>query len=299
MKYQQLIVGIVVGLFVGFMVRIVVPRQAAPNGERYVIHQVTWQTGGEVYRAVKLDKASGETWGLGQNGWKRVPETNVSNSNKVGNVPWLDFQPTKGSSVCLTVNMRVFISHNKADKTAAHLLAIELALQGVGVWFDEWKIKIGDSIVGGIEEGLSSADVFVLMWSANAEKSKWVGTELRAYLHRRVSDENLRIIPIMLDDIPLPALVADYRGKKVEGDDSFAKIAEQISGVTVDKEFVRRLQNRFLEITSEYPSNDPLPYVVCPECGSVSLTRFSQSNEYGNYYCIKCEDCKWQDGGEV
>jgi hypothetical protein len=95
MKYQQLIVGIVVGLFVGFMVRIVVPRQAEPNGERYVIHQVTWQTGGEVYRAVKLDKASGETWGLGQNGWKRVPETNVSNSNKVGNEPWLDFQPTK------------------------------------------------------------------------------------------------------------------------------------------------------------------------------------------------------------
>lgn len=34
-----------------------------------------------------------------------------------------------------------------------------LVEQGVDVWFDEWELRPGDSIVGGIEEGLSNAGV--------------------------------------------------------------------------------------------------------------------------------------------
>jgi hypothetical protein len=58
--------------------------------------------------------------------------------------------------------MNVFISHNSSDKDTARLLAVALVEQGVNVWFDEWAIRPGDSITGGIETGLSEADVFVL-----------------------------------------------------------------------------------------------------------------------------------------
>jgi len=108
--------------------------------------------------------------------------------------------------------MFVFISHNSADKADARLLATSLVQRGANVWFDQWSIRPGESIAAGIESGLERSDVLVLIWSSNAAKSNWVGLELRAYLHRRAANETLRIVPIMLDATPLPALVADFRG---------------------------------------------------------------------------------------
>ena len=196
--------------------------------------------------------------------------------------------------------MNVFVSHNKADKDAARLLAIALFERGTGVWFDEWEIHPGDSIVGGIESGLLSANIFVLFWSNKAAKSKWVGDELRAFIHRSISDNSLKIIPLMVDETPLPPLVADYRGFKVKKDDSFYQIAEEIVGRPVDRELIRRLQNSLLDFVSDYGSlSDPLPFFVCPKCGSAKLKRFSQSNIHGTYYIIRCEDCEWSVDTEV
>ena len=107
--------------------------------------------------------------------------------------------------------MKAFICHNKADKVIARMIASALVQQGVDVWFDEWRIRPGESITGGIEAGLTMADCFVLVWSQDASKSNWVGTEVRAYIRRRVDDQTLRIIPFMLDRTTLPALVAVLR----------------------------------------------------------------------------------------
>src|SRR4051794_40003283 len=100
--------------------------------------------------------------------------------------------------------MRAFISHNKSDKDFARAIAEHLVRLGSDVWFDEWQLQPGDSLVAGIEEGLSNADVFILVWSEAASQSNWVGTELRATLRRRVDDSGLRIVPVLLDDISLP-----------------------------------------------------------------------------------------------
>lgn len=196
--------------------------------------------------------------------------------------------------------MNVFVSYNKADRQLAQLLAIGLVGRGVSVWFDEWEIRPGDSITGGIEQGLAAADTLALMWSNNAARSKWVGTELRAYLTRRVADESLRIIPIMLDDTPLPILVADYRGFDAKTDQSLDEIAHQVSGVQPDKELIRRLQNQLLDLLPDDAAvTDPLPFFVCPRCGAAKLKRFTQSNVHGTYYIVKCPDCAWSADTEV
>jgi predicted RNA-binding Zn-ribbon protein involved in translation (DUF1610 family) len=196
--------------------------------------------------------------------------------------------------------VNAFVSHNKADEESARLLAIALVERGVSVWFDEWEIQPGDSIAGGIETGLATANAFVLLWSVNAAKSKWVGTELRAFLHRRVADDGLKIIPIMMDGTSLPVLVADYHGFCVEEDKSFDQIADQISGAPPDKELIRRLQNRLLDLVCDHAGiNDPLPFFVCPKCGSSKLKRFTQSNIHGTYYIVRCEECKWSMDTEV
>ena len=147
--------------------------------------------------------------------------------------------------------MNAFISHNTADKDMARLLAIALVEQDVNVWFDEWAIRPADSITGGIEKGLSEADIFVLVWSANTKTSNWVGSEISAYIRRRVDNQTLRIVPVMIDGTPLPTLVADYRGFTVTGGTKMEDIAAEIIGKPSDIEIARRLQVKLIDLTYE------------------------------------------------
>lgn len=124
----------------------------------------------------------------------------------------------------------IFISHNSRDKALAARLANELSRHRASVWLDEWEIALGESIVENIESGLSDATTLVVIWSEHARGSKWVSTELRAYIRRRVDDSSLRIVPIMLDDTPLPTLVAEYRGHYLTAEDDVTSIAALLAG---------------------------------------------------------------------
>lgn len=194
--------------------------------------------------------------------------------------------------------MQVFISHNLANKADARLLASSLAQCGAGVWFDEWAIRPGESIAAGIESGLAGADVFALLWSEKAAQSNWVGAELRAYLHRRVADASLRIVPVMLDSTPLPVLVADYRGFSINGPEDFDRIARDVSGQHDDHALALLLQQRLWELAKgKIPEGSPHRYVVCLQCGSNALkhtTLFDPYKERMNYavMCLE-ENCKF------
>lgn len=198
--------------------------------------------------------------------------------------------------------MNVFLSHNSSDKMPARLLAVALVEQGVNVWFDEWAIRPGDSITGGIETGLLDAGVFVLVWSISAKKSNWVDTEVRAYLRRRVDDKSLRIIPVIIDDTPLPALVADYKGFRITEHTTMEDIAAEITGRPSDTEIARMLQTKLLDLIRDRASSgDPLPFLVCPQCGSSDLKR-SEQTDYKrdrSYYIIECNKCRWMDWSEM
>ena len=195
-------------------------------------------------------------------------------------------------------HMQVFISHNIANKADARLLAAELVGRGVGVWFDEWNIRPGESITAGIEGGLAKSDVFVLIWSSQAAQSNWVGTEVRAYLRRRVDDATLRIVPIMVDETPLPVLVADYRGFVIQAPDDYQKIAHDLTGNPQVHDLALLLQKRLWELSKgKVPEGSPHKYVVCPQCGSPNLKHMAYFDDYKEKmsYAVICleEDCKF------
>jgi TIR domain len=108
-------------------------------------------------------------------------------------------------------SMNVFLSHNSADKPLARIIGAQLKLAGADVWFDEWKIMAGDSIPGKLDEGLGGFDVFLLIWSSHAARANWVRQELETAIMRRSADSSIRIIPVKLDDSPLPPLLRPYR----------------------------------------------------------------------------------------
>src|SRR5271165_516437 len=108
--------------------------------------------------------------------------------------------------------MRCFLSHNKADKEVARSIGAHMILTGIDVWFDEWELQAGDSIPGKLNEGLAAFDAFVLLWSADADRSNWVRQELHSAIMRAIKDDSAKIIPCLLDETQLPAIIADRRG---------------------------------------------------------------------------------------
>lgn len=102
----------------------------------------------------------------------------------------------------------VFLSHNANDKEFVRRLA---AATGAHVWFDEWTIRPGDSIPGQIDQGLIQFNIFALVWSEAASHSQWVRTEMDAALTRWIGNSSLRLVPIVLDNTPLPVLLSSRR----------------------------------------------------------------------------------------
>lgn len=192
--------------------------------------------------------------------------------------------------------MRIFISHNSGDKETARLLAIKLVECGLDVWFDEWRIRPGDSITGGMEDGISQSEVFVLLWSYRAAASNWVGTELRAALRRQVDHKDFRVIPLMLDQTPLPTLIADYRGFALDKLSDLERIAKEITGEETVVDLAQRLQKRLLELAAnEFPEENPIRALVCPRCASKNLAATVQHDPYSyeKIYYVLCNECEW------
>ena len=196
----------------------------------------------------------------------------------------------------------MFVSHNKADKAIARSLAQALIDQGISVWFDEWKLKPGDSITGGIEDGIADADLVAVIWSKNAAKSKWVKAELQASIYRRISDGSVRVVPVMLDETPLPVLLADSLGYKVSHPMDIFNIAAKIGGDSSATELARRLQERFFELLDQIGEGvSSFEYRFCPMCGSMKLEGWQQTDDANDrmYAGIRCKDCHWEEGGEM
>jgi hypothetical protein len=106
---------------------------------------------------------------------------------------------------------RVFVSYRLVDADPARKLAEALRDAGHDVWFDEWTIHIGDSIVGRIGEGLSDAAYLVLCCSAAGVDSPWMSREWMSALARQLNGTPVRVLPVRLTGGDVPAILADIR----------------------------------------------------------------------------------------
>ncbi len=68
-------------------------------------------------------------------------------------------------------DVHVFICHASEDKDVVRMLAEFITEQGASVWLDERDIKVGDSIVAKINEGIGSASHLVVVLSKHSAAS--------------------------------------------------------------------------------------------------------------------------------
>ena len=104
----------------------------------------------------------------------------------------------------------VFLSHSSKDKPVVRAIAERLCADKLRVWFDEWELKPGDSILSKIEEGLEHSRVLVLCMSANAFGSDWPQLESYTFRFRDPLNKERRFVPLRLDATPIKGSLAQF-----------------------------------------------------------------------------------------
>jgi hypothetical protein len=108
----------------------------------------------------------------------------------------------------MTVN--VFLSHNHADKEFVRKLAKDLDGHGMRYWLDEAEMKIGDSLIQKIREGIDSVDFFAVILSPNPVNAPWVVNELDIAVNYQINGKPIKVLPLLL--LRVPSSFFDFPG---------------------------------------------------------------------------------------
>jgi len=98
----------------------------------------------------------------------------------------------------------IFLSHNSKDKPFVRKLANDLRRRGFYVWVDEAEIKIGDSLIEKIREGLDKMEYVGVVLSNNSINSEWVKKEIDIAMNQEIEGKRVKVLPIMLEQVDPP-----------------------------------------------------------------------------------------------
>ncbi|MDO4556612.1 MAG: toll/interleukin-1 receptor domain-containing protein, partial [Lachnospiraceae bacterium] len=91
----------------------------------------------------------------------------------------------------------VFICHASEDKKEfVNPLAKNLVHFGVKVWYDEFELKVGDSLTASIERGLRESRYGIVILSKAFFEKKWTGIELNTLINKTINGEG-EILPVL------------------------------------------------------------------------------------------------------
>jgi len=144
----------------------------------------------------------------------------------------------------------IFLSHSHPDKPFAKKLANDLRRAGYIVWIDEAEIKIGDSLIEKIRDGLDRVDYVAALLSKASIDSQWVKKELDIASNREIDENRVVVLPLLLEDVELPGflkgkLYGDFR-QEDEYDKTLQRLLDAIGPSEpiedIDKDELERLK---------------------------------------------------------
>jgi hypothetical protein len=101
----------------------------------------------------------------------------------------------------------VFISYSHRDREIVSAAARLLRSGGATVFQDIADIKPGTRWKAALFQALDQCERVMVFWSSAAASSEWVEREWRSAL-----EANKQIVPMLLDDTPLPPPLSDFQG---------------------------------------------------------------------------------------
>jgi len=135
----------------------------------------------------------------------------------------------------------IFLSHTSIDKPFVEKLAKDLTKLGINVWYDKYQIKVGESILWKIDEGIRESEYLGIVISKEALQSEWVKTEIESAWQKQVEKKGNFVLPIYYRDCEMPLVLrglkyADFRADYKQGLEDLVKVfgIENIDVITDD-----------------------------------------------------------------
>lgn len=132
------------------------------------------------------------------------------------------------NTIGMTTEWDVFICHASEDKkTVVEPLANELVKRGLKVWYDRYVLRIGDSLLQKIDEGLSKSKYGIVILSPHFFQKEWTKKELDGLIQKEIGGKKV-ILPVWhnvkRNDIMKysPTLAGRLAGTTQQGIDSLA-----------------------------------------------------------------------------
>lgn len=160
---------------------------------------------------------------------------------------------------------QLFIVHASSDKdSVARPIARQLVEKGFTVFYDEFSIKIGDSLRQVIERAVEACDYGVVILSRNFFEGPWPQYELDGLIAREMHSRRKVVLPVW-HDVTHRDLVAlaPSLSMKLAADTRFGIpfVVNMIcEAIEADIGEVKP------SVTSNLFGFDALRYVLCPQC---------------------------------
>lgn len=107
--------------------------------------------------------------------------------------------------------LKIFIAHASEDKKIVQKLADDLLNRGLLVWFDKWEIKVGDSLVEKINQGIKDSSFMAIVLSKNSIEKPWFKKEINAGFMKELENKGVYLLPLLLEECKIPPLLTDKK----------------------------------------------------------------------------------------
>lgn len=169
---------------------------------------------------------------------------------------------------------KVFICHSSKDKYFVENFVKKLRYNGVDAWYDDYEIRLGDSIIEKINYGLKESQKGIIIFSNNLFKSKFATNEMNSIIFDYISNKEYSLIPVILDkDVEIPQLINHVSNVKINNIENYDNELNEICEMIFDKKQVL--------ILNEPPSYSNLKQI--PYCTKQDTEIFKNLGEY----CLK------------
>ena len=138
----------------------------------------------------------------------------------------------------------VFISYSSTDKEFVDRLSSDLKILGLGVWLDRWEIKVGDSIISKVNDGLARNDYLIVVLSPDSINSNWVRKEVFSILMSEINSGKVKILPVLYKQCEVPILLLDkkYADFSISYDKGLEELAQSVASEENNNSFKLREQ---------------------------------------------------------
>jgi hypothetical protein len=128
----------------------------------------------------------------------------------------------------------IYVSYHHGDRQLAQEIVARLREQGHAVAIDVDDLRPGEDWRATLNKALEQSEVMVVLITEQALSSQFIFSEIGFARALAVSGKGIRIIPVILDKMPVPQVIADL-SSIIETDKDLNKIVSKISSAVAGK----------------------------------------------------------------